>query len=98
VLRVVHDSGFASMVSTLPFGSSVKPSSPLPSALPAPVVVHVRVDASRIASSFVPEYPEAPSMNLPSARTTPGASPMRDQLPAPPFGGPTDVHVLVSGS
>src|SRR5437870_13918052 len=41
---------FASMVNTMPLGSRIHPSSELPSALPVPVVVQVRVVALNRAS------------------------------------------------
>src|SRR5436853_6678890 len=97
-LCVVDAGGITSTLRTLPLGRSVNPASACPMILPGPLgIVQVNVAASKIASAVVNE-PESPSSQRPSASTSLGASPIRYQSPAPPFGGETIVHVFATGS
>src|SRR6185369_6565197 len=80
-----------SIVRTLPFGSRFQPSSSWRPVLPVPGrIVQVRVEAFNKA---VWDVMILASMNVPSARTTLCASPMRVQ----PVGGIIEVQELVVG-
>ena len=80
-----------STVSIVSSGSVTQLSSSLTSALPVPVGVHVMFFSSNSASSGVSAFD---SMNVPSASTTPLASPIVCQS----AGGGTGVHSFWIGS
>src|SRR5579885_726360 len=79
-----------STVSTFPFGSNVQPSSAFQSALPAPVVDQENV-LPEIFNRACSKPQQAPSISVPSPKTTVGASPICDH----PEGGCTDVQVPI---